>query len=340
MKLKKQNIVFTTIQFTSLSLVLIFSTCSKQDRIVEAQETRLLMGTVVEITVLDTSEVAAKTAIADAFNEISRIATVFYEGNPKSPVYAFNHRTRNEVVILSEVLGLVERSVNISKKLDGAFDITVGGLLPLYRFKGDSLVPPSMKDIQAVLPFVGFDHLAINSVDNMLSCNNRKTQIGTGAVAKGYAVDRAIEVLKLRGVKGAIVNAGGDLRTLPRPDGKRWRVGIQHPRNRGEMLGILEIGDGAITTSGDYEKFFIFQGKRIHHILNPKTGLPADSCQSVTIVAPTAELADALATGMFVLGVTKGMELIRQFPEVEAMWVRADGKRFETPGFAKYYAVR
>jgi len=340
MNVKKQKIILTTIQFASLLLSLIFTNCSRQDEFIEAKETRLLMGTVVEITVLDTSEVAAKAAITDAFNEISRISTVFYEGNPNSPVYVFNHRTRNEVVIPSEVLGLVERSVDISEKLDGAFDITIGGLLPLYKFKGNSLTPPSMKEIQAVLPFVGFKYLSINSAENILSCKNRKTQIGTGAVAKGYAVDRAIEVLQLRNVKGAIVNAGGDLRTLPRPDGKYWRVGIQHPRNRGEILNVLEIGNGAVTTSGDYEKYFFYQGKRIHHILDPKTGLPADSCQSVTIIAPTTELADALATGMFVLGVTKGMELIQQFSEIEAMWIRADGKRFETAGFNKYCSTK
>ncbi|PIS28574.1 MAG: hypothetical protein COT43_06145 [Candidatus Marinimicrobia bacterium CG08_land_8_20_14_0_20_45_22] len=338
MNLNKIYTVFKVIRFTIILYLFLLSTCFYQNRIVQINETRLLMGTVVEITVLDTSEVAAKTAITDAFDEISRISAVFYEGNPKSPIYAFNHRTQNEIVMPSEVLGLVERSMDISKKMDGAFDITVGGLLPLYRFKGDSLVPPNQKDIQAVLPFVGFNHLVINFAENILSCNNRKTQIGTGAVAKGYAVDRAIELLNSRGVKGAIINAGGDLRVLPRMDGKRWRVGIQHPRNRGEMLDVLEICNGAITTSGDYEKFFMYQEKRIHHILDPKTGLPADSCQSVTIIAPKAELADALATGMFVLGITKGMEFIQQFPEVEAMWIRTDGKRFETSGFGKYYA--
>lgn len=322
----------------SLATVLVLnSSCSRKPELVQSKATKFLMGTIVDITVLDTSETAANDAIEAAFAEIGRIADIFYEGNPESPIYAFNHRLGNQLVMSSEVLGLVQRSIDISGKTEGAFDITIGALLPLYQFNGDSLVPPDEKAIQKSLPNVNFRMLTVDMNNNLLICENKNVQIGTGAVAKGYAVDRAIDILKLKGVKGAIVNAGGDLRTLPRSDGRLWRLGIQHPRQHDEILGVLEISEGSVTTSGDYEKFFMYNGKRIHHILNPKTGLPADSCQSVTIVAQTTELADALATAMFVLGESKGKEIIRQFPAVEAMWVRADGQRFETPGFAKYY---
>jgi len=310
--------------------------CTKEPVYHQVQSTRFAMGTIIEMTVLDTSESKANEAIDESFNEILRIASLFYEGNPQSPLYAFNNRKNNETSMPVEVLELIQRSLNVSEKTDGAFDITVGALLPLYRFSGDSLIPPDSSTVKELLPFVGYKNLKINHKKSTLITMYSKTRITTGGIAKGYAVDRAIDILSEKGIAGALVNAGGDLRVIPRKDKKPWRVGIQNPRKENDIINVIKISNGAVTTSGDYQKYYFYKNRRIHHILNPETGFPADSCQSVTVIAPTTELADALATGLFVAGVTAGLEIIKKYPNCEALWVRADGKTFMSKGFPIY----
>lgn len=315
---------------------ILLNSCAKEPVYHIVQSTRFAMGTIIEITVLDTSELKANEAIGEAFNEILRIASLFYEGNPRSPLYTFNNRKNNETSMPVEILELIQRSLNISEKTNGAFDITVGVLLSLYRFSGDSLVPPDSSSVKDLLPYVGYKNLTTNFEKSTLTTIYSKARITTGGIAKGYAVDRAIDILLARGVAGALVNAGGDLRVIPRKDGKLWRVGIQNPRKENDIIDVIEISNGAVTTSGDYQKYYFYKNRRIHHLLNPKTGFPADSCQSVTVIAPITELADALATGLFVAGVTAGLDIIKKYPNCEALWVRADGKTFMSRGFPIY----
>lgn len=299
------------------------------------RETQFGLGTLIEITVLDSSEVHATAAMDSAFGEIERIGSLFWEGNPESPLYAFSHRQSESVRIPREVLQLIKRGITISEVTAGAFDMTVGILLPLYDFKSENPQPPSYSEIRERLPYVDYRQLEVDLEGGKLVAHSPQTALATGGIAKGYAVDRAIEVLAAQNIAGAIVNAGGDLRVLPRKDHKRWRIGIQHPRNPDEMLLVLELERGAVTTSGDYQKYFIYEGRRWHHLLDPHNGLPADSCQSVTVMAPTAEMADALATGLFVAGVQKGMEILRQFPDCRALMVRRDGKIFYSDNFPR-----
>lgn len=297
------------------------------------KHTDLAMGTIIEITILDTNERHANQAIDAAMAEIKRIGSLFYEGNPESPLYKFSHRTTDRTTMPAEVLNLIERGLEISKITDGCFDMTVGILLPYWDFKTDNPMPPRISDIKPVLPFVDYHSLKVDYGDSVLISASPKTMLATGAIAKGYAVDRAIAVLLKMGVKGALVNAGGDLRVTPRADGKSWRVGIQNPREPGKLLQVIEVDSGAVVTSGDYQKYFIYNGKRYHHLLNPKTGFPADSCRSVTIKTATAERADALATGIFVMGAQRGIRLIESLPNTEGLIVKSDGKVVKSSGF-------
>lgn len=330
--MKKHHVIQSLI-FILLLILVLFSVCSPKSKLQSYQVTRFAMGTVIEITVLDDSEKHAYESIDAAFEEISRIGSLFYEGNPESPLYEFSHRTSNNVRMPNEVLRLIQRGLKISELTDGCFDMTVGIILPLYNFKTESPAPPALEEIDALLPYVDYRSLNVDLERSVLMSASPKTMLTTGGIAKGYGVDRAIAILKDKGVKGALVNAGGDLRALPRGDGKKWRVGIQDPRNFKKMLKIIEIDSGAVITSGDYQKYFIYKGKRYHHLINPKTGLPADSCQSVTILAPTAEMADALATGIFVAGVSKGLEILNSLPDCDLLIVRYDGKFFSTADF-------
>lgn len=300
--------------------------CNSEETLKPYKTTRFALGTVIEITVLDDSESHANAAINAAMAEINRIGALFYEGNPESPLYQFSQPTCDRVVMPAEVLNLIQRGLKISELTGGGFDMTVGALLKLWDFKSENPTLPTEEQIKAVLPFVGYHKLSIDLDKKLLIASSPLTMLTTGGIAKGYAVDRAIEILAHRRVKGALVNAGGDLRVLPRTDRKKWRVGIQDPRNRNDLLMVIELDSGAVVTSGDYQKYFMINEKRYHHILNPKTGYPADSCQSVTVVAPSAEMADALATGMFVAGPQKGLDILTNFPSIAVLIIRSDGK--------------
>lgn len=326
------------ITLLSIALFLGLTSCQRGVKLVQVQETRLAMGTLIEITVLDTTEAQARVALDTGFAEIERISRLFWEGNPAGPVYAFNHRTEEYSPMPREVLDLITRSCDYSRKLDGAFDITVAALFPLYRFRGDSLRPPDLREVQKRLPYVDYRALLIDTLNLRLGSRIRQTQIGFGAVAKGYGADRALQKIKALGVAGALVNAGGDLSALPRKDGKQWHVGIQHPRQKDRLLAVMAIDSQAVVTSGDYEKYFLYEGRRIHHLLNPRTGLSADSCQAVTVIAPSAELADAMATGLFVLGAQAGQRVLDRFPNCQALWVTHDGRLITSRQFTDYLA--
>ena len=316
-----------------LSATFIGVSCKPKSSLKSYHLTRFAMGTVVEITVIDNSEEHANLALDAAMAEINRIGSLFYEGNPESPLYKFSHRTGDRMEMPPEVLNLIERGIKISDLTDGSFDMTVGILLPLWDFKSEKPSLPDDDDIQAVLQYVNYRELVIDHEKNLLISTSPQTMLATGAIAKGYAVDRAIKVLSEMKVEGALVNAGGDLRVIPRADGHPWRVGIQNPRRPEDLLRVIEIDSGAVVTSGDYQKYFMINGVRYHHLINPKTGYPADSCQSVTIIASTTEQADALATGVFVMGAEKGIKLLESLPEVEGLIVGINGEIIKSSGF-------
>lgn len=319
-----------------LSVMLALVGCNSETTLTTYKTTHFALGTVIEITVLDDSESHANAAIDAAIAEIERIGTLFYEGNPESPFYRFNHRKGDRVQMPPEILDLIQRGLEISEITDGGFDMTVGALLELWDFRSEHPHLPTEDQIKAALSCVDYRRLSVDQERRLLIAQSPETALTTGGIAKGYAVDRAIEILARQSVKGALVNAGGDLRVLPRGDKKKWRVGIQNPRNPNELLMIVELDSGAVVTSGDYQKYFMIDGKRYHHILNPKNGYPADSCQSVTVIAPTTEKADALATGIFVTGPQKGLQIVQKMPSTEVLIVRSDGKLIQSPGWVDF----
>ena len=318
-----------------LILLLLFFSCSQKQTSVKVSKTDFAMGTIIQITVLDSSKQAAHNAIEQAFQEINRVGNLFYKGNPESPIYKFNHRSGNSVKMPQEVFDLILRADRISRKTKGGFDMTIEKLLPLYDFSGDSLRPPQKSLVDSLIQYVGYNHLEFDPTTNTITSQREGLALATGGNAKGYAVDRAIHILDSLGVSGALVNAGGDLRVLPRSR-KKWRVGIQNPSQPNQTIGIIALDSGAVTTSGDYEQYFNYNGKRYHHIINPKTGYPARASRSVTVIAPSTELADALATGLFILGYEEGLKALDSFPDCEAFWVDSSESYHKSSGFARY----
>ncbi len=293
---------------------------------------QVAMGTVVEITLIADDEDAAKKAALQAFQEIKRIEYLMSPWIESSDVTRINRSAGNDGAKVSpETIEVIKRAQEVSKLSGGGFDITVGPLVQLWRKARQKGTPPEMEEVKETLNLVNFRNLKIH-YGGKVSLRKKGMNIDLGGIAKGYAVDRAFELLKGLGYRNLVVNAGGDLRVGgSKPEGP-WSIGIQHPRDPEKIMARISVSDTAVATSGDYEKFFIHQGKRYHHILNPKNGFPAEGCQSVTVLHKDCMTADALATAAFVLGPEKGYALCQRLEGVDCLVVDKEGNVTLSPG--------
>jgi thiamine biosynthesis lipoprotein len=283
------------------------------------------MGTVVEITVADSNRARAKKAIEKAFGEIKRIDK-FAGPVEGDEIKLLNMNAEKAPFPASkELFSIIGKSVRYSHLTGGAFDISVTPVLDLWGFLGppSEFSIPEPTRLQSALKLVNYQNILLDPYNISIFLKKKRMKLTLGGIAKGYAVGRAISVLKKQGVNHAIVNAGGDIQIIGHKYGKPWRIGIRHPRNRDEILTtIYSKGNKCIFTSGDYERYFMVDNKRYHHIINPATGFPSNSaCISVSIVCNDPIEADALATAVFVLGPEKGMELVESMPQVEVLIV-------------------
>ena len=289
------------------------------------------MGTLVEITLIGDEEETAKKAALQAFQEIKRIEHLMSPWIESSDVSRVNRLAGKEWVEVSvETLEVINKAREVSELSKGAFDITVGPLVQVWRKARERGIPPSKEELKNFLALVNFRDLIVNS-EGKVFLKKKGMAIDLGGIAKGYAVDKAFELLIGLGYKNLIVNAGGDLRVGGTKLDQPWSIGIQHPRESQKIMARISISDAAIATSGDYEKFFIHQGKRYHHILNPKDGFPAEGCQSVSIIYKEGMMADALATAVFVLGPEKGYSLCQRLEGVNCLIIDKEGKMISSP---------
>ncbi|MFQ5712624.1 MAG: FAD:protein FMN transferase [Candidatus Scalinduaceae bacterium] len=294
----------------------------------------LSMGTVFEISAYVTDKYKAEKAFNDVFKEINRLDYLMSNYKEESELSRVNKNAASEPTTCdNELAYVIEQSLQYSDITDGAFDITIGPLMKKWGFfKGQGKVP-GKEDLESVLESVSYKNIIIEeeikkslfrgpSIVKTVSFKNPGTQIDLGGIGKGYAVDMATRILKGNGIRSALINFAGNIYAYGTPPGKEsWVIGLQHPRKSEDILNSFEVKDKAVSTSGDYEKFFILDGKRYSHIIDPRTGNPVKEIVSVTIVADTATRADALSTGVFVLGLDKGMELIENLPDVEGIIV-------------------
>ncbi|MCL0036337.1 FAD:protein FMN transferase [Dehalococcoidia bacterium] len=283
----------------------------------------LAMGTVVSITVIDEDSQRAKAAVRDAFNEISRIENLMSATDESSEIYILNQSGGEWVYLLPETLHVLERSLYFARLSDGAFDPTVKPLLDLWmeRVKAWGRLPTT-DELGRALALVDWQALELDEDNGRARFLKEGMKITLGGIAKGYAVDRASEVLQESGIERALVDIGGDIRGF---GPESWRIAIQHPRDEYGWLEVIDLKNAAVATSGDYRRFFLLGERRVHHILDPKTGQPADAVMSVTIVAENCLDADALTTLVFVLGPEKGKELLDSL-EVAGLIVDSAGE--------------
>jgi len=291
--------------------------------------TALIMGTVVEIKGFSTDEKKLDRAISDAFAEMRRVDEKFSSFRPESEISRLSS-AGGAFKVSKETAQLLKLGQRISRLSDGAFEMGLGRLKQLWAIESDAPKVPTEQQIRAALEQIGPEDLQIEGT--LVRKAHPDLQIDLGGIAKGYAIDRAIEVLRQEGVQSAAVNAGGDIRLLGDRNGEPWKIGIQHPRRTEQVLATLPLSDRAVVTSGDYERFFEKDGIRYHHIFDPLSGRPARLCQSVTVVAADAATADALATAVFVLGPIKGFKLLEEQQGVEGLMVTAAGEVLRTSG--------
>ena len=295
------------------------------------------MGTHISYAAFTTQEAdaaAVRRAFAEATAEIQRLEELMTTWRPDSEISRINAAagTSAQVPVSEETFEVLRAAQATSTHSSGAFDITFETLHGLWKFDEDlDPHPPTDASVAARLPNVGFQHLHLDETTRTAHIDAKKTRIGLGGIAKGYAVDRAAVVLERAKVTSFFVQAGGDLLTRGRkPDGSEWTAGIRDPRaaagsarDHADYFAVLPVSDHAFSTAGDYERSYIVRGVRYHHILDPKTGKPADKTRSVSVFAKTAFQADALDDAVFVLGPEKGLQLVEAMDDVGAVIVDA-----------------
>lgn len=315
-------------------------------------ETRSYMGTLFKVVLalqgdpktesgrqnLLESRRRAVDAVRAAFAEVVRLERLLSSYQADSLISRINQAAvkgpTRSVKVPQEIFNLILQATKLSKSLDGAFDITFGAVARLYQpaRAGQPAQVPGPAQVRQALTLVGSKHIVLDYDNVAVRLARPGMSIGLGAIAKGYAVDAVVAVLRAQGQTSFIVDGGGDLYVSGRHPDRPWRVGIKDPLLPSTYFATLPVQGKAVVTSGSYERFFVVGGKRYHHILDPRTGRPASALASVTVVAPKAALADALATGIFVLGPVKGLEVVKGYAKVEALLVTTKGKVLMTSG--------
>lgn len=332
--MKKKNLLIYAAAAMSAFIILtvIFLKQKKSDSVAYS---KALMGTVVEITLMDGEKTSFEQAAKAAFGEIERLENIFSSYKTESNVSEISRSAGGPPVKAApELIEVLSKAVTVSRLSGGAFDPTVGALAKVWGYSGEKGRLPDEKEIKSLLPLVDWQAIIIDKETSLAGLKKKGMALNLGGIAKGYIVEKAIDKLKANGVSRAIVKAGGDMVVFQKEDaGKRFTIGIQHPGKPGQLLGECYPVNGAVATSGDYERYFERNNVRYHHILDPRTGWPANLSRSATIIAPDATLADALSTAVFVLGPEKGMALVEGLPDVQAVIVNADGKVFTSKNF-------
>ena len=244
---------------------------------------------------------------------------------PDSELSRINREAASRAVSLSEeMFALLTRSQEFSRRSDGAFDITFAGAGKLYDYR--ERIRPSDDTLARACAAVGYQHLELDPVARTVRFARDGLRIDLGGFAKGHAVDNATAILTRRGIRHAFISAGGDSRVIGDRRGRPWTIGVRDPRRPGEIVALLPLEDAAVSTSGDYERYFdAADGVRCHHILDPRTGKSPDSVRSVTIIAPDGLTSEALSKSLFVMGVERGMRFVESHAGVDAVVVDAAG---------------
>ncbi len=296
-----------------------------------ARSEQAIMGTRIAVEAWHPDTAVAEVLVGQVMDEMRRIDALMSHYRPESQLSAINRdAARQAVVADAELVGLISQALAFSHETGGAFDITYASVGYLYDYRAHQR--PQAGEIAAALPAISWRHVQLDLAASTVRFLKDGVRIDLGGIAKGYAVDQGIAILQAGGVRHAAVTAGGDTRILGDRLGRPWMVGIRHPDDRDKVIARIPLEDAALSTSGDYERYFDEGGIRYHHILDPKTGRSAGELRSVTVIGANALLTDALSTALFVLGPEQGMVLVRQRGDVDAVLVQKDGRVLYSDG--------
>src|ERR1700730_10809174 len=290
------------------------------------ERARAAMGSELRLTAWTTDEAAAVAAFDAVFAEFERLEALMSVWRPGSDILRLNAAAGEHPVSVSpEVVEVLSIARQVSEWTDGTFDVTFGALSDLWKFDHDQdNTIPDPAIVRERLPLVDYRALDIDPRGGTAFLRRKGMKVHLGGIGKGYAVDRAVAIIRSRGLRDFMIQAGGDLYVAGQRDGRPWRLGIRDPRGPvGKSFAVLDLSDGTFSTSGDYERFFIRDGRRYHHILDLSLGEPARKSRSLTIVTDRAVIADALAKGVFILGPRAGLALIERLPHVQGVIVSA-----------------
>ncbi|OIN56277.1 FAD:protein FMN transferase [Arsenicibacter rosenii] len=288
------------------------------------QKTLRLMGNRFDISVVGEDHQWAGKQIDTAIDEIRRIEKLLTTFSEDSQTALINRQAGiGPVRVDREVFGLIQRSLRLSALTQGAFDITYGSIdKRLWNFDTQMTELPDPATARKLVRLINYRNVILNEADQSVFLREQGMRLGFGGIGKGYAAEMARQLLRGRGVSSGVVNAAGDLTTWgDQPNGKPWTIGIANPNARHEAFSYMNISNMAVATSGNYEKYAVIDGKRYSHTIDPKTGLPVTGIKSVTIICPNAEIADAMATPVMVMGVRAGLNLINQIRQLACVIV-------------------
>jgi thiamine biosynthesis lipoprotein len=313
----------------ALALFAVVSGCTEQRTV---QKTETIMGTQVSITVVAPTAAQGEAAIDAGMAEVRRFDAMMSLYKDGSEITRVNLAAGKQPVKVSrEMIEAVEQAAEISRRSGGVFDVTIGPLVVLWQMRLKEGKVPSDAEISRVRPLVNFRNITIDKKNSTIFLKRPGMIMDLGGM-KGYIADQTADLIKRRGIRNALIALAGDIWALGhREDGKPWRIGVQHPREKDRTLAVLELSDKYVCTSGDYERFLIKEKKRYHHIIDPRTGKPSNGVISVTLVGNKGALIDPLAKVPFILGVEKGLGLVREYG-AEAIIVDEQGKVTSTAG--------
>ena len=299
------------------------------------KRTTLLMGGRFDITIVANDSVSAEQNIDAIINEITRIENLISDWKPDSQVSKVNQNAGiRPVKVDKEVFELTQRAIQFSEMTNGGFDISFAAMDKIWKFDGSMIAMPSAEAIKKSVEKVGYKNIILDSVQSTIFLKLKGMKIGFGALGEGYATDKCRDMMLAKGVKAGIINGSGDMSTWGKqPNGKPWNIGITNPFHPEKLVAVVPLKQDAVTTSGSYEKFVVFNGKRYSHIINPATGYPATGLCSVTVFGPNAETANGLSTSLMVLGKTAGLLLLNKYADYSCIMITDDGKVVKSKNF-------
>jgi thiamine biosynthesis lipoprotein len=293
-----------------------------------------MLGSPFEMTVVAKDTVQGNFYIDLAVAEVKRVENLISDWIPTTQISQVNKNAGiKPVKVDKEVFDLVERAIKVSQITSGAFDISYASMDKIWKFDGSMKVMPTEEAIKKSVSKIGYKNIILDPKEQSIFLKNEGMKLGLGGIGQGYIADKIKALLQIKGCVSGIVNVSGDINTWGKQaDGKLWTVAIVNPMNKNKVFATFPLEDSAVETSGSYEKFVTFNGVRYSHIIDPRTGYPAQGVVSVSVFAKQTEIADALATGIFVLGVEVGLDLVNQLKGIECVIVDDKGKIHTSKG--------